>query len=366
MAKAANILAAALLVSRPVQGDGVHASRDALQTVNKIAANSPLLPQSLGIKVEHETDASSTQIRLIAQDQEPADGTSDWHAGLRLPFADASTPLAGEHQVRTSHFFLHVPKTGGESFADFVMSSSAALGLPPPCYRPLHTLLCRKTHCNVTSRPEGSCMAASEATLPTVIMSSDVPLLTMVRKPEDHVVSMYAHCQQPGGLGYGTHQHVSIQAWAELAARTAYNKSEEARQEFFKYCMYDPRNFQVAVLGGRSTPDALRAVRTAMWVGVTEYYDASLCLLGSLFQKKAACDCETGLRVPVPRDKHGTHTDWLKSQVNMDEVRPLIDSFTEHDKSLHSLAIEKLRAGLERFGLGCLVEKEGANMIVDD
>ena len=335
--------AAALLVGRLVRSDELHASRSLLE------------PRFSFFNGADETDASSTRL-----------GSG---AGRRpLPFSDASTPLAGEQLLSASHFFLHVPKTGGESFALFIEAGlppgfiprfrSPPLELPPPCYRPLHTLLCRKRNCNVTARSEGTCLAASEAVLPTVVLSSEVPLLSMVRKPEDHVLSMYAQCQQPGSDGQtAAYQFppISIQEWVKLAARTANSSTEESRLELLKHCYYDPRDLQVAVLGN-GLADAVRNVRAAMWVGVTEYMDASICLLLSLFQKKAVCDCETGLRLSIPKDAHGTNTGAYRPLLG--ELKPFIDSITEDDKVLHSHAKDKLREGLNSFGLGCLMQRE--------
>ena len=210
--------------------------------------------------------------------------------------------------------------------------------------------------CNVSLPERGRphCLAASEAALPTVALDGGVALLTMVRRPLDHVVSMYGQCQSPHSDGQRSTRfpRISFEGWVRLAAASS---GASGAGRLLQHCYYDPRNFQTTVLGpGRDA--AVHTVRSSMWTGVTESFDASLCLLLSLTLNRAACSCSGPLdrrHAALPHSDHNTNSSLVERTVSL-SLHRTIRSFTAHDAVVHAAALTKLHDGLEAFGLTVL------------
>ena len=222
-------------------------------------------------------------------------------------------------------FFLytHLPKAGGTSFVIDLAKMRGAR----PCDRDLKCVHAERDYRvrppNASAISKGACnllgceghrddimahalasvrrapalrgTSAMVSATETISRAKDILLL---RSPVDHVVSMYAHCQQAGGLGKrsghkpsgveGLRPDISLPAW--LALWEAGNATE-AR----KFCEYDPRNLQTArlSLNGSNyeldsnfvtlapTEDDLahasRRLHNAAIVGVLEEYPSFLC-----------------------------------------------------------------------------------------
>eukprot|EP00009_Paramoeba_aestuarina_P001916 CAMPEP_0201509446 /NCGR_PEP_ID=MMETSP0161_2-20130828/2499_1 /ASSEMBLY_ACC=CAM_ASM_000251 /TAXON_ID=180227 /ORGANISM="Neoparamoeba aestuarina, Strain SoJaBio B1-5/56/2" /LENGTH=344 /DNA_ID=CAMNT_0047904395 /DNA_START=306 /DNA_END=1337 /DNA_ORIENTATION=+ len=169
----------------------------------------------------------------------------------------------------------------------------------------------------------------------------------MVRKPMDHIVSQYAQCQQPKSDGQRQARpfpKISLSNWLQLA-----NSPNATSNELTRYCFYDPRDKQVAGLGG-DVETAIRVLNETLWFGVTEYFDASLCLLVSTLRDSPACTCQP--RSPFPKSDHNTNT---KQVVVTEDDLALISSISTQDVILHREALKIFHTRLNRFGLGCLL-----------
>jgi len=121
--------------------------------------------------------------------------------------ATATTPRptpARPDNIVADYFYSHVAKTGGGSFAKMV--EKGRLRPLRPCHVPLHTLRCARQRCDVALNGRGApCVASSEGHLKNVALDPRVKLWISAREPFAHVVSLYAHCQQPGAAGKRRH-----------------------------------------------------------------------------------------------------------------------------------------------------------------
>lgn len=248
------------------------------------------------------------------------------------------------------YFFLHLAKTGGTSF---VQSLEKGL-LPPlvPCYvdaKGPHYNICEWTHCHVempTATQACNTGASELISLNDLDVDPSVGLLTIIRDPLEHELSMYAHCQSKTGEGQLRHGYPHISFAEYLDFRLAYPENQT-------FCGYSPFNMQTAKLGGNRTEleAALRVVDSAFWVGVTERYEASICLLRSQLHGRGACTCQESAG-RLPKVTHGTHPDDV---VLTGRMRSQINLMSGHDAVLHARAMSRLQRDLAHFNLSCLL-----------
>ena len=89
-------------------------------------------------------------------------------------------------------------------------------------------------------------------------------------------------------------------------------------------------------------------IQRAAWVGVTRYYDASICLLQSILQTVAACSCAKLARV---------------ARINPSPGVPEVDAsslagfraLTSLDTVLYARAMLRLQQDLKRYGIDCFL-----------
>ena len=187
-------------------------------------------------------------------------------------------------------------------------------------------------------------------------MAPTVRLLTIVRDPVAHVISQYAHCQQAGSLGMAKHNYpnITLQGWLALHWRGALQLNHAATSAGLEYCGYNPFNKQTSVLtgGGLSVDSALEALRRAYWVGITDSFEASVCLLLSELNDRPMSPCRSAgpQAAPVTSmvETHGTHTRDIALTGSM---RSQILDLTRKDMRLFEYARSRLHNGLQRFNL---------------
>ena len=176
-------------------------------------------------------------------------------------------------------------------------------------------------------------------------------LITFVREPSQHVISQYAHCQTPGGVGMHFHHYASISLvdWLKL-------DGSRAR----RHCGYDPTNMITRRLGDGSLVRAIGRVESAFFVGITAHYDASVCLVRSLLAQRRACTCTstgTGTHLgPGVADDLRPTTERLNRPEQVDltaEARDLISQRTHVDAFVYARALSRFYDGLLRFNLTC-------------
>eukprot|EP00326_Haptolina_ericina_P018672 CAMPEP_0181185800 /NCGR_PEP_ID=MMETSP1096-20121128/9700_1 /TAXON_ID=156174 ORGANISM="Chrysochromulina ericina, Strain CCMP281" /NCGR_SAMPLE_ID=MMETSP1096 /ASSEMBLY_ACC=CAM_ASM_000453 /LENGTH=269 /DNA_ID=CAMNT_0023274667 /DNA_START=418 /DNA_END=1227 /DNA_ORIENTATION=+ len=202
-------------------------------------------------------------------------------------------------------------------------------------------------------------VAGSEGLLPFIVLDPRIKLLTILRDPRDHVKSMFAFCQQQGLFA-----NTSLERWLNLSAHGDL-------QQASKHCFYDPWNMQTVRLAGGgelsynsklgraaamqkmrasqpSLQSAMGVIQRAAWVGVTRYYDASICLLQSILQTVAACSCAKLARV---------------ARINPSPGVPEVDAsslagfraLTSLDTVLYARAMLRLQQDLKRYGIDCFL-----------
>lgn len=319
-----------------------------------------------------------------------------------------STVSSGESDFHTSplrplYLYTHLPKTGGTHFAhDLIkMSNVHACDRDLLCVhaerdyrvRPPNTtaidsgdcnmLACEGFRDNILAHAAGSVRHAATkyAKAFPIAMARTLKArdIVMLRSPSDHVISMYAHCQQSGGIGqrqgyppsgiFSPRPKISLSGW--LALWEAGNVTEAKR-----YCEYDPRNLQTARLslnGSNYEPDAdfvtrnpdeddfifaARVVRNAAIVGVLEEYRGFLCIVQFrlwvayqnedesypnsrlAYKQSTLSKClEKAHDRPVTKENRFTHgTNTNKIAVDGD-ARQAIARLTKLDQRLYSMAL---------------------------
>eukprot|EP00964_Phaeocystis_antarctica_P092011 scaffold59072_cov72-Phaeocystis_antarctica.AAC.3 len=269
--------------------------------------------------------------------------------------------------ILVNYMFIHVAKTGGTTF-DYMLQKGQLHPLVP-CFMDghsqMHTTICAQKHCHVqTPVQKQACNTGSSElkTLnlldiefrvqslfePKLDIDPNVQLLTILRDPVDHELSMYAHCQTQGADGQRMHGYPPISFPEYLNFRMAHPENKT-------FCGYTPFNMQVGKLGGG--PDqleaALHVLKSFFWVGVTGRYEASLCLLRSKLNGHAACSCFKSQEATHTTHKtHGTRPDDIPITSMM---RRQIHFMAGLDAVLHAHALSRLQQELAQFNLSCLL-----------
>ena len=254
-------------------------------------------------------------------------------------------------KIIVNYMFIHVAKTGGTTF-DYMLQKGQLHPLVP-CfmdgYSQMHTTICYSKRCRVqTPVQKQACNTGSSEikSLNLLDIDPNVQLLTILRDPVDHELSMFAHCQTPGAKGQRTHGYPPISFPEYLNFRTAHPENKT-------FCGYTPFNMQVGKLGGG--PDqleaAIHALKSFYWVGVTGRYEASLCLLRSKLNGQAACSCFKSQE--ATHITHGTRPDDITLTSMM---RRQIHFLAGLDAVLHAHALSRLQQELAQFNMGLAME----------
>jgi len=267
-----------------------------------------------------------------------------------------------DEDLRPAAYFLHIAKTAGKSARVDLLSA----------VRPVQ---------------------AHECCWPQKTDGLDV--ITFMRDPVAHVYSQWNHCQKnldswfnPKGLPE------SFEGWLEYWA----NAGDEPGDSEHGFGCYLPINLQARALSCKAWPfkacpkatpaldtdvktfpkfgvdneTALRHVSDdspggAALVGLTEYYQESLCLLHAKYRKRLPpyCDCRDEKAWAAFPGHHFTHS----SEVAHDRVKlsarevKLVHQLTDLDRRLYSVAQARFWAEVarveEQFGtrISCKVEK---------
>ena len=260
--------------------------------------------------------------------------------------------------ILVNYMFIHVAKTGGTTF-DYMLQKGQLHPLVP-CfmdgYSQMHTTICAQKHCHVqTPVQKQACNTGSSEikTLNLLDIDPNVQLLTILRDPVDHELSMFAHCQTQGQAGQRIHSYPAISFPEYLNFRMAHPENTT-------FCGYTPFNMQVGKLGGG--PDqleaALHVLKSFFWVGVTGRYEASLCLLRSKLNGQAACSCFKSQE--ATQITHGTRPDDIAITSMM---RRQIHFLAGLDAVLHAHALSRLQQELAQFNLSCLLHTTPSGML---
>jgi hypothetical protein len=252
-----------------------------------------------------------------------------------------------------AYYYSHCPKAAGASFIRDLLRKSSELrkcGRVNMCWgvhlaEPDTTLdvlrrspwassprACNFATCEMQLRPS---LARAGLTLGTPA----VRLLLMLRSPQAHVVSQYAHSNRR----LTADVRLPLTSWLrEKRASVGTNSTG-----------WHPYNMQVAHITGAPTaggkgfgwlaPDALQRAKAtvdlAFHVGVVEQYIASFCLAAWRIAPRAPrlgtfCSCDAG-RGKLNHLDHGTNTSAVRARK---EDLQLIDELTREDQQLYAYA----------------------------
>ena len=272
-------------------------------------------------------------------------------------------------------FYQHIAKTGGTSWS----TDLAALGPLRHCgtshlvgpgsldtlNRSLQERLASseqdsQTRCNLFNREDSLQLSLS------VFASHGVTpkLILMLRSPVTHVRSMYSHCLGPTGFWRrkkeerGDFRPLSLVDWLRLFTNTS---SAFFSQGAYRYCYYNPVNFQTHLLAaptgfdpnddfvfpkGRffvpaQAVDRVHSlVHTAFFVGVTEYYAHSVCLvLWLVTGQLPASNCAETARIEMDHNDHGNAAD--KTVLSGEELS-LITQVSRIDELVYGFGLGRM------------------------
>ena len=210
-----------------------------------------------------------------------------------------------------SLFFLHfhIPKTGGTTFKDLVVvNNSQGIDRIKNCgftyvghkssgaaTKYASTLDVIKSGCSYYSHESGATdckfyLDTIEFNLPY----KNIRSMTMIRQPLDHAFSAighYARYHEKGNLRRcsGLHAYLGKFTSSSFFLQQLCNIHIGGNCE-----MYDLHNLQTTRLASGNLTNAMDILDKMFWVGITEYFDASICLLAyqlGQFNEKL-CDCK--------------------------------------------------------------------------
>jgi len=278
----------------------------------------------------------------------------------------ASAEKQGYNSSQGLFFYQHIAKTGGTSWS----KDLATLGPLRHCgtshlvgrdsiHALNHSLLARlasseqdsQARCNLFNRED-----ALEDSLRVFAFNGVTPkIILMLRSPVTHVRSMYSHCLGTTGFLHrqreqqGHFHPLSLVDWLKLFDNaTSAGKPKSAGQ----YCYYNPVNYQthlLATIDGRigrfDVPayalDRVRQlIQTAFFVGVTEYYAHSVCLVRWLVTGQLpAVDCAATARVEMSHNDYGNTA---TATVLSGEELSLITQVSRIDELVYGFALDRM------------------------
>jgi len=293
------------------------------------------------------------------------------------------------HVAPGLYFYEHLGKTGGTSWSldigklDLLKHCGTSHLVGPSSVAELNATLVARTSssyrtCNLFNRE--TVLATSVRIFE--LMGIEPRIILLLRQPVAHVRSMYIHCQGPSGFSRrrreaaGTFAPIGFADW--LGLFDGRNGSSGGWRAGVPYCYYNPANYQSHLLvtpagadgnrddvfpGGRLRLPAaglsqLRELlqRRAFFVGVTEHYVTSLCLLrhklraalggGISSRDEASCSADT---LNVSHIDHGNNAGSTTTLMTA-EVLASIEAITQVDQLAYTFALARLDAEAERAG----------------
>merc|ERR1712150_278559 len=208
---------------------------------------------------------------------------------------------------------------------------------------------------------------------------SNVLLVTMVRSPHSHVYSQYFECRDGVSRKKEFAEEKALRegfsAWLKLfindkhAKVNCYNPYNLQTRSFTCHGIYDTMwhgGSTYKVQGNFS--DALKYIDEASFVGVTEYYQQSVCVLAAIITRKLPpwCDCQSPswYEVQLHHEAHGVGGHPVVDSESR-EVLSMVDKLTQDDIRLYSYAMGRFMGELQQteklfeVKLRCVKERNG-------
>ena len=215
-----------------------------------------------------------------------------------------------------------------------------------------------QARCNLFNREDGPQEGGLQASLLVFASHSVTPkLILMLRSPVTHVRSMYSHC-----LHHHHHREIgwhllSLVDWLRLYTNSSNAWEDGAPHDAHRYCGYNPVNYQTHLLSGdfratrksqkwhflvpASAVDRVHSlVQTAFFVGVTEYYAHSVCLVRWLVTGQLpASNCAETARIEMDHNDHGNAAD--KTVLSGEELS-LITQVSRIDELVYGFGLGRM------------------------
>ncbi|CAE7639438.1 CACNA1A, partial [Symbiodinium pilosum] len=215
--------------------------------------------------------------------------------------------------------------------------------------------------------------------------------VVMIRRPRDHVFSMYQHCYSGGGPGYYAALRAMnaapgqenftlpdtfgkwIENWVTKPHFGFYGVYEDEFHCYFPFNMQCSRLTCLHPNERRAEPDAAGAIKhmmSASLVGVTEAYHESMCLFSAklLGTLPSHCDCtnpEAWAAFEATDEDHGVkYEDTVEAQSQA--VLKGVDSLTEADRLLYNATVVRFIKDIKdvesTFGVKVLCADQEASL----
>jgi len=187
----------------------------------------------------------------------------------------------------------------------------------------------------------------------------DIKLLTMFRDPRGHVLSQYHHCKdspthhKTAGDGHMPSSFDEwVDRWYDRESDMHVHSSQKQKDQAESTCCFNPTNLVTTRIMclANATHDmdiAIRRIQSLWFVGITEFYAQSICLLtekatGTL---PAYCVCGSG------DQGNFTHSDWGVKPHDIKNVSQStlskIDYITSEDRTLYEVALKRFNAEIK-------------------
>ena len=279
--------------------------------------------------------------------------------------ADKNKALVATNRDRPLYLFGHIPKCGGVSFvADLVgrLRLTSCFGRKAVVARGENwTHAMEKGRCDFVNTEQWQGMERHFPRPPRVAI--------LVRNPESHVRSQFAHCQTPGNRAKwhldkaGLHDWVA--RWRDAAAATG-SARDAAAASAFKLCHFNPLNMMTAKLCGGYNHNgikpkhgwsettclekALEKVATVWHIAPLERYDQGLCVLGlRLGVKLRQCACAA----PVSAfGQHKVHGVSHHAEMNA-ATTAIVRDLTRSDDAVWRAATERFDRDVAQLSSSC-------------
>jgi len=271
------------------------------------------------------------------------------HSCGKADVAITKPTFSGENNI----VHVHIPKTGGTSLF-FQLKSSLNLSL-----------------------------SSVEACFDDVVSASDFSIV-MVRNPKDHLLSQYLQCRDAlnrsfRGLPLGSSLREGFVSWLHFFSSNWTSSKFHADWGHRMGCFdcYCPNDLQTRVLSCQDSEyvrrygignwftegnitRALQTVQSATFVGLTDFYPESLCLLFFKLTGKVSdvCDIKHRFSNTLIHITHGVRNHSYAALALQSSDVDLVDSFIEDDTRVFAAARQRLKTEIRemerRFGIQIL------------
>jgi hypothetical protein len=185
---------------------------------------------------------------------------------------------------------------------------------------------------------------------------ANTKVLAMLRDPRAHVLSQYHHCKDsPTHHATSGNDHMPpsfeewVDKWHDNESSRHVHSSQKQKAIAESTCCYNPTNLVTTRMMclANATHDmsiAIERIQSLWFLGITEFYTQSICLLAEKTTGRLPpyCVCGSGEQANL------THQDWSVKSHDIKDVSEStlskIDDITSEDRTLYEVALKRFTA----------------------